>query len=363
MQLKPSSLLILLAVLLFSAIRTTFASGTSLRGIGVDALDGETINVKVDNRVITVRLCAVTAPKKGQVLADVARNHLDLLTKGKQVLIDYNILGRDAIIVGIVTVDGMDVGMQMIRDGAALYNRRYQADVPQQSQSLYEQSEQAARAEARGVWENHPDLSLEELETGSPASGESGSQRAKRLSNEAHEMILQGNFQGAMARVREAIRWDPKLADAHKNLALIFFHTIRYEDGLPEAREAVRLAPEFDESHNVLGVILCSLGNVEGAIKEFNRAIAINPGYGLAYYNLGFSYDRIKQFEKALAAYQQAERRLERPSERAITQVNIGRVLYELGRRAEARQRWQRVLTMGDRVAAALAEQNLQNSR
>lgn len=364
MQLKPSSVLIFLAVLFFAVVPTSSASATTLRGVAVEALDGETINVKVDNRIVTVRLCAVSAPRKGQTLADVARSHLDLLTKGKQVSIDYNSLARGGIIVGIVTVDGMDAGMQMIRDGAALYNRKYEADVPIESRSLYEQSEQAARAEARGVWEKRPDLSTRELETESSESTnvtEPARLEARRLSTEARELMLQGNNKAAMGRLREAIRLDPQLGEAHKNLALLFCNTGRFEDALPEAREAVRLSPDFDKAHNVMGKTLYGLGDIEGSIKEYERAIALNPRYGIAYYNLGVSYQRSRQFQKALAAYQQAERLGGLSSLVADTQLNIGFVLYQLGRHAEARQRWQRVLTMGDPVAAALAEQNLSN--
>jgi tetratricopeptide (TPR) repeat protein len=366
MQVKLLRFLILLLVLSICPVYETSALATTMHGVAVDALDGETINVNVANLIVKVGLCAVTAPRKGQNLAEVSRSHLALLTKGKQVSIDYNILARDGIIVGIVTVGGMDVGMQMIRDGAALYNRKSQADVPPESRWLYEQSEQAARSEARGVWENHPDLSLEKLETeslGSTVPGESESQRAKRLSNEAHEMILHDNYQAAMARLREAIRLAPNLGDAHKNLALLFCDTNRYQDALPEAREAIRLSPEFDKAHNVMGVTLYGLGDLEGSIKEYYRAIAINPRYGVAYFNLAVSYDHMKQFKKALATYPQAEKFVDTPSNRANTQLNIGWVLNELGRRAEARQRWQKVLIMGDPVAAARAEQNLQYYR
>lgn len=365
-QVKLRRFLILLFVLSICIFHQTSALAITLRGVAVDAVDGETINVKVDNRIVTVRLSAVTAPGKGQTLADVVRSHLAFLTKEKQVSIDYNRLANDGAIVGIVTVDGMDVGMQMIRDGAALYDRKYQTDVPPDSRVLYEQSEQAARAEARGVWKNHPDLSLEELETDGARSARptlSGSTEAKRLTDEAREMILQNNYQAAMARAREAIRLDPELGEAHKNLALLFCDTGRFEDALPEAREAIRLNPEFDKAHNVMGLTLYGLRDFEGSIKEYNRAIAINPRYGIAYYNLGVVYESLKQFEKALATYQQAERFVVGPSESASMQLNMGMVLNEFGRRAEARQRWTRVLTMGDRLAATRAELNLQYYR
>jgi tetratricopeptide (TPR) repeat protein len=289
-----------------------------------------------------------------------------MLTKGKQLSIEYNGLAQDGFLLGIVMANGMDVGMQMIRDGAALYDRRYEADVPPESRQFYEQSEFAARAEARGVWQNHPDLSVEELETktkDSPSSGESERLQAKKLTDEAHEMILQGNKQAAMARAREAIRLDPTLGEAHKNLALLLCDTGRYEDALPEAREAIRLSPDFDKAHLVMGKVLYGLGDVGGSIKEYRRAITINPRYGLAYYDLGVSYMELRQFDKALALYKQAEKLLTVVSELADTDLNIGWVLNEMGRRAEARQRWQRVLTMGNALAAAKAEQNLQSYR
>ena len=75
--------------------------------------------------------------------------------------------------------------------------------------------------------------------------------------------------------------------------------------------------------------LLHCLGDFEGAINEYNRAIAINPRYGIAYYNLGVSYDSLKQVQKALTAYHQAELLV---PDLADTQLNIGWLLYELGR-------------------------------
>lgn len=45
--------LILLLVLSICIFYKSSASATTLRGVAVDALDGETINVKVDNRLVT----------------------------------------------------------------------------------------------------------------------------------------------------------------------------------------------------------------------------------------------------------------------------------------------------------------------
>lgn len=360
---KLRDFLIPLIVLFICFINNAAASATTLHGVGLDARDGQTINVKIDNRTVTVSLCAVRAPRSGQSLADIARSHLEILTKGKQISIEYNGLAQDGMLVGIVTADGVDVGMQMIRDGAALYDRKYQDDVPPEYRSLYEKSESAARAEARGLWKNQTDVSIKALETETKISTsptESERREAKKLSDEAHEMIVEGNSQAAMARAREAIRLDPNLGEAHKNLALLFFNTRHYEDALPEAREALRLSPDSDKAHLVMSKVLYGLGDFEGSVKECRRAIAINPRYGRAYYDLGVSYRELRQFEHALSAFRQAEGLLTDTTDLADNQLNIGVVLSAMGRHAEARERWRRVLTMGDANAALLAELNLQ---
>jgi hypothetical protein len=47
----------------------------------------------------------------------------------------------------------MDVGQQMIRDGVAWYDRTYEKDLSELERRLYEESEQAARTEHRGLWQ------------------------------------------------------------------------------------------------------------------------------------------------------------------------------------------------------------------
>jgi endonuclease YncB( thermonuclease family) len=61
-----------------------FVAQLILRGVVVDALDGETITVKVDNRLLAVRLCAISAPKRGQAFAKVAHSHLLTFSERKR---------------------------------------------------------------------------------------------------------------------------------------------------------------------------------------------------------------------------------------------------------------------------------------
>jgi endonuclease YncB( thermonuclease family)/Tfp pilus assembly protein PilF len=334
----------------------------TLHGLVVEVLDGENISVRVEKRLIKVRLCALSAPKLSQPLADVAREHLSQLLNGKQVAVEYLGLDRGGPLVAVVTLNDSDIGMQMIRDGAAFYNKSESSELPAQLRGFYEESERLARGEVRGIWQNVLHSANEgSSRSGVEASGEdskglASAAEAKRINDDAYVLIQQLNYKSALSRVREALRMDPKLAEAHKNLALIFCDTGKPEEGIAAGLEAIRLKPDSDKAHNVMGKIRFSIGDYPGAVREYGEAIRLNPGDARAHFDLGVTFMRMKQFDRALQAYEEAGR-LDR--QWAEVELNSGWVLYEMGRRAEARERWQKVLTMNDPVAALKAEANI----
>jgi endonuclease YncB( thermonuclease family) len=129
------------------------ARATSLQAKVVEIVDGNTMIVINVNRRIKIVLKGSDAPEDSQLFYDVARQHLADLVLGKEVLVDYTELGRDGHLVAKVFCNEMDVGQQMIRDGVAWYDRAYEKDLSQLERQLYEESEQAARSEHRGIWQ------------------------------------------------------------------------------------------------------------------------------------------------------------------------------------------------------------------
>jgi len=347
-------------IAILSIIVSSFGavSGTSLHGVVVGVVDGETFSFESNGHILGVRICAISVPRSNPA-ADVARSHLTTLIKAKSVTVEYQQFDSEGRMIGVVSSGQVDVGMQMIRDGAALYNRADANDLPDQYGRLYDESEQAARNEKRGIWrtvaapardESTPtdNTSLEEAKT--PA------QIASRFNDEGYRLILEHNYRAAMPKIREALRLDPKLAAAHKNLALIFCETGRYQDALPEAEEALKLDPSSDKSNNVLGKILYALGDDAGAVRAYKEAIRLNPKYMKAHYNLGVAFLRMERYADAADSFRRAE--VLDPN-LPDTKLDLGLSLYYLGRRSEARELWRKVLTMGDPVMANLAEGNL----
>jgi endonuclease YncB( thermonuclease family) len=129
------------------------ASAATLFGRVVEVNDGDVITVFNLNRPVRVKLLAVDAPERDQTFGDVAKKHLSELVYDKSVLVEYSGIAPDGSLVGRVTLNNVDVGAQMIRDGAAWFDASNHDRLSAADRDVYQQSEQAARRERRGLWQ------------------------------------------------------------------------------------------------------------------------------------------------------------------------------------------------------------------
>ena len=129
-------------------------SASVLQGRVVEVHDGRTVTVENTGRRIKVALKAADAPEKDQPYGDAARQHLATLVLNRYVSIEYTGLGPEAILIGRVFCDDHDIGLQMIRDGVAWFDRSYETNLGALERRLYAESERAARDERRGLWQD-----------------------------------------------------------------------------------------------------------------------------------------------------------------------------------------------------------------
>jgi micrococcal nuclease len=125
----------------------------SLYGKVIAVNDGDLITVFNLNRPVKVRLMGVDAPETGQPFAEVAQQHLRDLVMDRMVTVAYSGLGTNSSIIGKVTLDGVDVCAQMIRDGVAWFDVNNNSRLTEMDRQIYSQSEAAARSEKRGLWQ------------------------------------------------------------------------------------------------------------------------------------------------------------------------------------------------------------------
>ena len=127
-----------------------------IAGQMVDVLDGRTVVVQTAAGRINVELQFIDVPVAGQPMSDTVREHLRSLVSGKTV--DYrvrNLLSDRTI--GKLSCNSLDVGLQMLRDGAAWHVPARLSGQDADEFQLYTSTEAAAKSEKRGIW-SMPDL-------------------------------------------------------------------------------------------------------------------------------------------------------------------------------------------------------------
>lgn len=142
--------ILILLFLLFSAAP---ASALTLRGTVSEVRDGQSLVVMNGGRKLTVILQGVAAPELKQEFGDVAHQHLASLILDKGVEVDFSQLQGDHV-VGRVFCNQLDIGLQVIRDGAAWYDKASGYGLTEAERSVYAEAEQAARNERRGIWQD-----------------------------------------------------------------------------------------------------------------------------------------------------------------------------------------------------------------
>src|SRR5208282_889071 len=79
---------------------------------------------------------------------------------------------------------------------------------------------------------------------------------------------LSDDLPAAMAEWKEAIRLDPKLADAYYIVGVTLWQSGDYPGAVDQLRQAIRLDPDFAGAHTTLAAVLRQLGDNAGAAAE-----------------------------------------------------------------------------------------------
>ncbi|HEV8189813.1 MAG TPA: thermonuclease family protein [Pyrinomonadaceae bacterium] len=137
----------------FCVFAAATAKAASLYGKVIEVNSGDVITIFNLNRPVRVKLLGVDAPEMNQSFGDVAKKHLYDLVFDKGVLVNYSGIAADKSLTGRVSLNDVDIGAQMIRDGAAWFDLNNMDRLSASDREVYQQSEQAARSEKRGLWQ------------------------------------------------------------------------------------------------------------------------------------------------------------------------------------------------------------------
>ncbi len=123
----------------------------SFEGKVIEVIDGKTFVMQVPNAKITAVLQYVEVPEPDQPMSQMVKDHLSAMILNQ--LVEFKPLGFNTErTIGKLTLKGVDVGQQLLRDGAAWHSVNEKAGQPAFERGLYEQNEAQAKAEKLGVW-------------------------------------------------------------------------------------------------------------------------------------------------------------------------------------------------------------------
>jgi endonuclease YncB( thermonuclease family) len=131
-----------------------FPRGVKFYGRVTETYGGNGIAVMTADRARrAVCISYLETPESGQPYAEVAAQHLKDLLLGKDVTIFFRGFSEEDAdcVIGDVYLGGVNVTLQMVRDGVAWSNKGY---AYLEGYYVYEQAELAARGERRGLWQD-----------------------------------------------------------------------------------------------------------------------------------------------------------------------------------------------------------------
>lgn len=126
----------------------------------------------------------------------------------------------------------------------------------------------------------------------------------------AQRYMQRGQLETALAKLKDALKFDADYTPAHTLLAVLYQKIGKYTLAEEQYRAAVKLQPDKGAPNNNLGQFLCAQGKIDESIGYFKKAVA-DPFYAtpaVAYLNagsclmkLGRAHDAQMQLKSALS--------------------------------------------------------------
>lgn len=153
-------------------------------------------------------------------------------------------------------------------------------------------------------------------------TGKKASYREKdlqKVSENSPEMInvkmgvgyyKRGDYDTAIEKLKTALRHNPKMAEAHSTLAVVYSAMNARADARRHYELSVKYAPNNPSVLNNYGTFLCRNGEYEKAVQYYRKSIS-NPFYKnpeMAMENAGVCEMKAEQFEQAERDFRNALR-------------------------------------------------------
>ena len=114
------------------------------------------------------------------------------------------------------------------------------------------------------------------------------------------------NYSQALTAYDEAIRLNPKLAEAYNNRGIVKYEIKQFAAALEDYSTAIRLKSNFADALNNRGNAYAALGQFKDSAQDLQAALKLNPNSAVGHNNLGNVYYSMKNYDAAIGEYSQA---------------------------------------------------------
>lgn len=152
-----------------------------------------------------------------------------------------------------------------------------------------------------------------------------------------------GDIDGAIARLRQALKVDPNCLKARFHLGRVLRGEGKVEEAVEHFEAATKLDPQFVEAHRNLGEALQALGRWDEARYHYQVALELRPHSPTEHYNLGNILAAQGAIDQAIRHFRTA---LRYNPNYARARVELGATLFEQGKVDEAIAQYRETLAV-----------------
>ena len=124
------------------------------------------------------------------------------------------------------------------------------------------------------------------------------------------QVLIRRELEEAAKVLGDRVRSGEATCEDHFELGVILLRKKLFTQATKSLERALKEwegeEEELAQVHNALGYAYFNLEKLDKSVKEYREAVRLQPGYVTAWNNLGDALEKLRQFESALEAYEEA---------------------------------------------------------
>lgn len=148
------------------------------------------------------------------------------------------------------------------------------------------------------------------------------------LCKKAQKALAQGQYQEARQIYQQALGYRSDSPEIHYGIATACFLVADFHSAVYHFKEVIRIDPLRTGAYINLGAVYNRLGQFDDALATLRRGIQLDANRSEGYYNLGLVYKQLGQLDMAINAYREAFRLNPRMYD---AHFNLGNIFLEKG--------------------------------